>query len=171
MQLIVYSSEECRKEIERLRAALTEMETMHETIETENNERGREIERTRHLAGALLDRVMELDPSATAWRESLVERWPWLEGSRDAADEINRLQSLLDEITDAHRVVMDEKCHADERHCTCVPVLRKENERLQSRLTVAEADLAALREWLAGAVERAAIVVEDKAAKAAGGEG
>lgn len=74
-----------RREVERLRAALTEMEQMHETLETENNERGREIERTRHLAGALLDRVMELDPVATVWRESLIERWPWLECGRDAA--------------------------------------------------------------------------------------
>lgn len=48
--------------------------------------------------------------------------------------EIERLQSRLTEITDAHRVVMDEKCHADERHCTCVPVLRAEVARLRREL-------------------------------------
>lgn len=45
--------------------------------------------------------------------------------------EIERLQSRLTEIADAHRVVLEEKCHADERHCACVPVLRHEIERLR----------------------------------------
>ena len=59
--------------------------------------------------------------------------------------EIRRLQSRLAEITDAHRVVMEEKCHEDERHCACVPVLRREAERLQAENAGLLADVEFLR--------------------------
>jgi hypothetical protein len=44
------------------------------------------------------------------------------------AAEIERLKGNLNDIEDAHRAVMEEPCD-DEKHCTCVPVLRREIER------------------------------------------
>ena len=55
------------------------------------------------------------------------------------AAEIERLRLIVDDITNAHRVVMDEACGADERHCTCVPILRSEIEQLWRMLAAADA--------------------------------
>jgi len=48
----------------------------------------------------------------------------------EAADEIERLQGELEDINDSHKAVMGERCD-DEMHCTCVPALRAEIERLR----------------------------------------
>ena len=42
-----------------------------------------------------------------------------------------RLRNELAVITEQHVRVMSETCPTDERHCTCVPILRREIERLQ----------------------------------------
>ena len=42
-----------------------------------------------------------------------------------------QLEAELSDIKESHRIVMDEKCPSDEVHCTCVPVLRAENEALR----------------------------------------
>jgi len=44
--------------------------------------------------------------------------------------EVERLRATLDDINETHRIVMNELCASDEKHCTCVPILREENERL-----------------------------------------
>jgi len=42
------------------------------------------------------------------------------------------LLNELTEITERHVRVMEERCPTDERHCTCVPMLRGEVERLRA---------------------------------------
>ena len=44
--------------------------------------------------------------------------------------ENERLTKYIEDYEDDTRKVMEEKCASDEVHCTCVPVLRKENEVL-----------------------------------------
>jgi len=44
---------------------------------------------------------------------------------------INQLYSELNDIKEAHVIIMDEKFHGDEKHCTCVPALRSEIKRLK----------------------------------------
>ena len=48
--------------------------------------------------------------------------------------EVAALKSKLEDIEDAHGVVMDERCGADEVHCTCVPALRYEVAALKAKL-------------------------------------
>jgi len=44
------------------------------------------------------------------------------------------LKARLDEIAEQQRIIMAEPCDASERHCTCVPILRREVERLKQEL-------------------------------------
>ena len=40
---------------------------------------------------------------------------------------LNKIKQLEDELSDikeSYKIVMDEKCADDEKHCTCVPILR-----------------------------------------------
>jgi len=46
--------------------------------------------------------------------------------------ENERLKDELSAIAEAHKQVMSEQCAPDEKHCTCVPILRQENERLRA---------------------------------------
>jgi hypothetical protein len=41
------------------------------------------------------------------------------------------LEEKLKDITDTYKEVMNEKCSADEMHCTCVPFLRDEIKQLR----------------------------------------
>jgi len=50
-----------------------------------------------------------------------------------AADEIELLTQELAERDEQHRSVISSPC-PDEQHCTCVPILRRENQRLKERL-------------------------------------
>ena len=52
--------------------------------------------------------------------------------------EIVRLRDELREITVQHRRVMEEPCSADEKHCTCVPILRRRIEQLRARVAELE---------------------------------
>lgn len=44
------------------------------------------------------------------------------------------LQQELDDWKESHRIVMEEKCPVDEKHCTCVPSLKKEIEKLKKEI-------------------------------------
>ena len=61
----------------------------------------------------------------------------------EAADEIKRLRGELADRDAWHWAVMDENCSQDEKHCACVPLLRKEVERLRN---VMDADDRRLQE-------------------------
>jgi hypothetical protein len=45
-----------------------------------------------------------------------------------------QLREELADIKDGNRIILDEKCASDEKHCGCVPVLRGEIERLRAGL-------------------------------------
>ena len=69
--------------------------------------------------------------------KKLTELAAYLDGfvSRDVYDaEVAALKAKLEDIEDAHGVVMDERCGADEVHCTCVPALRYEVAALKAKL-------------------------------------
>jgi len=48
------------------------------------------------------------------------------------ASEYDLLEERLDDYLDDYQAVMNENCANDEKHCSCVPVLRKEIDRLRS---------------------------------------
>ena len=45
-------------------------------------------------------------------------------------EKIVQLEAEIKDIKDAYAIVMNEECASDEVHCTCVPALRAENQRL-----------------------------------------
>jgi hypothetical protein len=53
---------------------------------------------------------------------------------REALSEIERLQSIVGDYENATKGAMDEACDCNERHCTCVPLLRAEVKRRQAEL-------------------------------------
>ena len=55
------------------------------------------------------------------------------ERAEAAEAEVGRLKARLDEIADQHRRVMADECPSDEKHCPCVPVLRREVEAMGPR--------------------------------------
>jgi hypothetical protein len=57
--------------------------------------------------------------------------------------EVERLQEESDHYDSIHKMVMSEKCPTDEVHCTCVPHLRAEVERLEDALREKEGALDA----------------------------
>lgn len=56
----------------------------------------------------------------------------------DATEEINRrfaeFKEELDDIYAQHKMVMAEKCAPDEKHCTCVPMLRRDLKKVTEEL-------------------------------------
>lgn len=48
--------------------------------------------------------------------------------------ENERLTKYIEDYEDDTRKVLADECAPDEKHCTCVPVLRAENERLKNKL-------------------------------------
>lgn len=52
----------------------------------------------------------------------------------EAADEIERLRERLADYEEAHKLTVEGCGASDERHCSCVPSLRLEIERLQGLL-------------------------------------
>ena len=62
-------------------------------------------------------------------RELTLEEWVGgLPDGHRARKELAKLETELSDIKESHRIVMDERCPSDEVHCTCVPILRAENE-------------------------------------------
>jgi hypothetical protein len=47
-------------------------------------------------------------------------------------EEIERLQSIIDDYREGIAKTLEERCPSDEHHCGCVPILRQEIERLKS---------------------------------------
>jgi len=77
--------------------------------------------------------------------------------------EVAALKSKLEDIEDAHGVVMDERCGADEVHCTCVPALRYEVAALKAKLAaVCEAGEAFISrvDILSKKIDSAALIAE-----------
>ena len=64
------------------------------------------------------------------WRQHVVEAYRYdlarVTAERDA------LQARLDDYYDDHRAVVDGQCAPDERHCSCVPHLRREVEAMRA---------------------------------------
>lgn len=59
-------------------------------------------------------------------------------------------QAKLDDIEDAYRIVIDEKCAPDEKHCTCVPHLRRRVAELEAEvrhkpISIGEANLGRVK--------------------------
>lgn len=50
------------------------------------------------------------------------------------ASEYEALEDRLDDYLDDYTAVINEVCAGDEQHCTCVPILRIEIERLRGAL-------------------------------------
>jgi hypothetical protein len=59
----------------------------------------------------------------------------WLrETALELYAELEKAETELADIRDAHIRVMSEQCPTDEIHCTCVPTLRRELAELQERI-------------------------------------
>jgi len=104
------------------------------------------------------------------------ERREWMELVADLRKENERLMAELAERDAWHRAVMDETCGYDEKHCTCVPLLRREIEKLRAALTEAAIYLYSIMERRDGQLTGAAWGDVDnvrldllQAAKAGGG--
>jgi hypothetical protein len=83
----------------------------------------------RELLGEALSEIVRLRSiirpgDAAAYEES--------HAGKDA--EIKRLREIVDDINNSTRITMDERCTLDEKHCTCVPILRAEIARLTAQL-------------------------------------
>ena len=60
-------------------------------------------------------------------------------------DELLELRREYEELREYYRRVIEEPCAGDEQHCTCVPALRAEIERLRGALAIiAESESAEL---------------------------
>ena len=47
-------------------------------------------------------------------------------------EEIEKLQSIIDDYREGIAKTLEERCPSDERHCGCVPILRQEIDRLKN---------------------------------------
>ena len=54
--------------------------------------------------------------------------------SRQLELENAELREWKADVEDSHRRIMSEQCPTDEVHCTCVPILRRENAELKAKL-------------------------------------
>lgn len=52
----------------------------------------------------------------------------------DPVEKIKELESYKYEIEEQHKTIMEEKYHNDEKHCTCVPSLRRTVSNLKKQL-------------------------------------
>ncbi len=58
--------------------------------------------------------------------ENAKEQW-----MQEAEQQISKLKFKLKDWQDSHSRVINEKCPTDEKHCTCVPALRRQIDRLK----------------------------------------
>ncbi|NBP83133.1 hypothetical protein EBU60_04655 [bacterium] len=63
----------------------------------------------------------------------------------DLRDEVERLRERVQDYEDDARTVLAERCAPDERHCSCVPHLRREVERLRAENEQQAREVAYLR--------------------------
>jgi hypothetical protein len=71
-------------------------------------------------------------------RTDAIVKGEWLQYEKHA----RQLERELNEIKETYANIINEPCRSDERHCTCVPSLRGEIERLKS-----ENEKKAFCEW------------------------
>lgn len=92
------------------------------------------------------NRLMAENERLRAQVESLSEQLT-MESISVSQAEIERLRDRLSDYDEAHRMTVDDCGSPDEAHCSCVPALRMEIERLQARVAELEKD-AARYQWL-----------------------
>ena len=124
------------------------------------------------------DEILRLRVTVASLKKHRVERDELIDEIACLEQEVERLRETLDEITERHVRVMEERCPTDERHCTCVPMLRGEIERLQlennklhTECGHLQADLAECRRLLQEGIGNPVDWIDwiQRAAKAAGG--
>lgn len=59
-----------------------------------------------------------------------------------AVQRIEELEDRLEEYTSAYKTIMQERCGADERHCTCVPPLKLRVRELENKVVRLERQLS-----------------------------
>ena len=64
-----------------------------------------------------------------------------IDAIEDALKCVQQLEAELQEIYDLQKRIMNEECAPDEKHCTCVPLLRHKCKQL-------EAENKRMRNWL-----------------------
>ena len=82
-----------------------------------------------------------------------------------AIAELEACKGVLAELTEQHQQVMAEECPSDEKHCTCVPILRTGIVRLNAQLAVAcktLQDIADDKTWCTFGVAARVALVEIK---------
>jgi hypothetical protein len=57
-------------------------------------------------------------------------------------EEVERLKSWKDEVNEAARATMEEACFEDEKHCTCVPLLKMKCKGLKAEVERLRKELA-----------------------------
>ncbi len=97
-----------------------------DSVEEHMERVGAELCNSRDIEVALENEDIERCFGCNCWLESF-ELVCCKECMQKIKCERDKLKEQLQDIQDAHRTVMDEKCLApDEVHCTCVPFLRRE---------------------------------------------
>ncbi len=91
-------------------------------------------------------------PRVDEWATDIVA---W-KGQSVCADFARQLERENQEYLDAAKTAADEKCTANEHHCTCVPLLRVSLLRCETQLASAQVEIDRLREWIqsSGEVQR-----------------
>lgn len=67
-----------------------------------------------------------------------------VEGNKKLKEDNEHLKDYKEDIENAVKMSLDEKCTADEKHCTCVPLLRLEVQRLTKQLEQANKAVEAM---------------------------
>ena len=87
----------------------------------------------RAVSDTLDEWLSRLHGVLTSWNGP-IEFLEWL-GNRGyvvrSKDEVAQLEAELEEHDAYYKKIINEECATDEIHCTCVPALRAENERLR----------------------------------------
>ena len=81
---------------------------------------------------------------------------------RALAADNERLRERLDDYRDDYIAVMNENCAGDEKHCSCVPVLRTELAALRAVADdrdAARAEIERLRAWQKDAIDRIKVYI------------
>jgi len=65
-----------------------------------------------------------------------------IDAIEDALKCVQQLEAELQEIYDLQKRIMNEECAPDEKHCTCVPLLRHKCKQLEAENTRLKEELA-----------------------------
>jgi ATP-dependent Lon protease len=83
------------------------------------------------VIGELLDEIERLTAERDAWKADA-------ERLKEANEDV---QSRLDDYRQDYATVVNDQCPTDERHCGCVPILRRENRLLSEDLANTKLEL------------------------------